>query len=261
VAIIVLALSLPVGRTADQEITAAALIARHLEASGLTGEGRASHKSRVMVGMGSSSPIVGGQGGLFTGRAILLTQEQKIFLKASFNDPRHEGEVVAYDGEEIRATDTVLGRFTRRSKVIIEEGLFGGILSLNWALQHTAERRPRIEYRGLKRIGDDRLYQLKYVPRRGARENITIYIEPETYRHVMTRYTFMIEYPTPQLRGRTMLYSLEERFGDFREFDGFDLPHRWRLRLSTPTSTLAIGVECQRFYQNVPIDPQIFLNK
>jgi len=227
----------------------------------LTGDTLSTRKSLVVAGMGRSSPIAGGHGGLYTGRAVFLTQAEKIFLKASFDDPRHEGEVVAYDGREIRATDTVLGRFVRRSSIIIEEGLFGGILSLNWALLHSSERRPRLNYRGLKRIGGRSLHQLQYGPRRGAHEDITLYFDPETYRHVLTKYHFMIEYPTPQLRGRTLRYMLEERFGDFREIDGLNLPHNWQLRLSTPSSSMMIEIFCDRFYQNVPIDPLIFANK
>jgi len=89
----------------------------------------------------------------------------------------------------------------------------------------------------LKKIDGQELHQLRYSPSKRSDLAISLYFEPETFRHVMTVYELTI---SPQMgtsdittaRQNETRYRLEERFADFKAFDGLALPTQWEVRFT-----------------------------
>ena len=94
----------------EQKMKPEELVARHLEAAGLAGDVLQSRTSLRASGTGTSRYMTGGKGGPYSGSATLLSQGTNLLLRVPYSDPLYQGELVAYDGKEVRATDTPLGR-------------------------------------------------------------------------------------------------------------------------------------------------------
>jgi hypothetical protein len=130
--------------------------------------------------------------------------------------------------------------------VLFKEGLVGGVLSESWSLLNLAERSPKLEYSGLKKIGDKQLHVLKYNPRKGSDVKIVLYFDPQTFRHVRSDYARTV-YASEQRRiagsgpglppaqnqqaSPTRIEAYEE-FADFKEESGLNLPHTYKFHLS-----------------------------
>src|SRR5262249_45272554 len=74
----------------------------------------------------------------------------------------------------------------------------------------------------------------------------SLFFDPETFRHVRTRYSFEIgaRIGTRENSNQNTesYYSLTEDFDDFRAVDGLTLPHKYKLQLSIQgTSGAAVG--------------------
>ena len=96
---------------------------------------------------------------------------------------------------------------------------------------------------------------MEYRPKKGVDYRIRIYFEPETYRHVASRYRLTL----PAGMGRGMVnirggafgagsgpadkirISLTETFSDFKEVDGLTLPHHYRIALNTAATGGFVG--------------------
>jgi hypothetical protein len=119
-------------------------------------------------------------------------------------------------------------------------------LSEAWPLLKLEGRNPKLENAGMKQIGGKDLLALKYTPRKGSDLKITLFFEPDTFRHVRTAYSQTI-YPSdqsriPVLAGRlpqdmnqrasNAQISAVEEFSDFKEEQGLRLPHTYKFQLS-----------------------------
>ena len=94
---------------------------------------------------------------------------------------------------------TCLAQFFLTNDAIFKEGLVGGTLTESWPLLNLTDKNPKLEYVGLKKIGDHQLHAMKYTPRKGSDLKIVLYFEPDTFRHVRTEYSRTI-YATEQRR-------------------------------------------------------------
>ena len=134
---------------------------------------------------------VGGQGKL-GGPAMILAEGDKIRNHVQFRaHPVPPGDThskwgtrvdIAYISPGVRSQlgRTIWNDFPR----LAQEGLYGGVLSTDWALLDLRKRRAKIRYRGVKMFDDKRLHELEYRPRNGVDYRIRLYFEPETFRHV-----------------------------------------------------------------------------
>jgi hypothetical protein len=77
--------------------------------------------------------------------------------------------------------------------------LVGGVLSESWPLLNVTERNPKLEYSGLKKIGDKQVHALKYTPRKGSDLKIVLHFDAKSFRHVRTDYSRTV-YPSEQRR-------------------------------------------------------------
>lgn len=268
----------------EPKLKAEDVLARHLDSIG-SAEARAATRARVAEGTSEMKIIRGGQGRL-DGVTQLHTEEEKLRLSIAFDYPQYRGEEFAFDGKR-HYVGTVtpgmrsrLGEFMFTYGQILSEGLLGGALSTAWPLGKLEQKQPELKYAGLKKVDDRLLHRLDYRMKKASGDpKISLYFEPETFRHVMTVYSLTLSNPTragPDLRGeelagaeRQVQYTFEERFSDFRAVDGLTLPHQCVLRFTTEMNTgsgigpgISVwewGLSFQRITHNAPIDPKTFV--
>jgi hypothetical protein len=137
-----------------------------------------------------------------------------------------------------------LGQFVNSQNEILTSGLWGGTLSTGWALFDLPGRHAGLQYMGRKKIDGRELQQFRFLPSKRSDLEIRLYFDPETARHVMTTYELTI---SPQIAAteletagqKSTSYRLEERFTNFKQYDGLWLPSQW---------TIQFGLD-------VPLDP------
>ncbi|MCZ6485523.1 MAG: hypothetical protein O6826_07500 [Acidobacteria bacterium] len=248
------------------------LVALHLEAIGPP-EALSALQNRTAQGSGKLQVLMGGFGTL-EGPAIFVSEGPKIFLSIDFDYTNYDAEQVSFDGDKAylgyidSGVRSELGEFLYRYDEIIKEGLLGGVLSTAWPLLDLETRRPRLNYRGLKKVNDQELLDLRYRMRRGGTDfNMHLYFEPETFRHRATTYQLTIpagigtsiEQSSSQ---RDTRFKLEEWFSDFRSVDGLDLPTHWTIQLTLATTSGTYLAKWEMIYSQIThdlsIDPGLF---
>ena len=113
----------------------------------------------------------------------------------------------------------------------------GGLLSTAWPLLRMDQTQPKLDYRGLKKIDGRQLHEVGYRPRKGSGDlKVTLFFDPETFRHVRTRYNFEIGATIGTRENSNQntesYYTLTEDFDDFREVDGLTIPHKYKMQFS-----------------------------
>jgi hypothetical protein len=225
----------------DKKLKAEELIARHVESIG-SKEAQAAVKSRVASGPITLVVRVGGSGKL-EGEGIFGSTGNKLRLSMRFSATDYSGENLAFDGSKTATGFLPNGTRSRLSAFVIEqdetikEGLIGGVLSTAWPLLRIAELQPRLDYKGLKKVGGREMHEASYRPRKGSGEmKVLLYFDSATFRHVSTHYSYVrsasIGINQSSNANTESLYSLIEEFDDFREVGGLMLPHKYRIQVS-----------------------------
>ena len=232
-----------------RKMKADALVELHLQAIGEN----LVRKNRVAQGLGTVDIRVGNQAKM-VGPAMLLAEGNKLRTEIRFGHPQYERETLIRSGEKLDIAYVSPGVRSRLGNILwdffprlAQEGLYGGILTTDWALLDLEKRQAKIRYHGLKKFEGRRLHRLEYRPKNGVDYRIRIYFEPETYRHVASRYRLTL--PAGMGRGLVDIRGgafgagsgpadririrLTETFSDFKEVDGLTLPHRYRIALNT----------------------------
>jgi hypothetical protein len=255
----------------DRKMTAEELVVRHLESIGQT-EARARAASRVASGKTSLIIRIGGASNL-EGQAMIVSTGTKLRFGMKFAQPDYPGEDMAFDGNKSatgilpQGRRTGLSAFLNSQNLPLKEGLMCGALSTAWPLLRVEQTQPRLDYKGLKKIDGRQLHELSYRPRKGGSDlNVLIYLDPETFRHVRTKYSFVIsasigtrEAPNSNPESH---YAFTEDFDDFRVIDGLTLPHKYRLQYSSEgrmgSSLQDWTVVIDRVSHNTTLDNQLF---
>ena len=235
---------------ADNKLTPAELIARHLESIG-----PAEVRSRVHGIRTKSTCLLTvrqGGNGQVEGQAVMASQGSQNLINMTFDSADYPYESLKFDGKKFTASQfrpgyrTSLAQFFLTHDVLFKEGLVGGTLSASWSLLELQQRNPKVEYAGIKKIAARELHTLKYAPRKGSDLKITLFFESETFQHVRTEYEETI-YATDQQRiggggGRmpsassprssNARISAFEEFSDFKPEGGLNLPHTYKFNLA-----------------------------
>lgn len=278
--IAVLLLGAAIIRADDNMLKPEELIARHLEALGPEAA-RAQVRTRVCQGS-ATLQVQGGSFGNLTGPAAFATDGEKQLSQILFNATNYPYEEASYDGKKVYASRITpdsyspLGAFVRTYGQILTEGLFGGTLSTAWALLAVQEKKPRLEYAGVRKVQGRELHRLDYVPRRGADLRIYLYFDPGTFRHVRTEYSLVIRpgmrsgpSATLEAQGAVRRQELIEQFSEFRTVDGLTLPTKWEIRYNAESDT-GFGqggrgidyrweVRLDSLVHNQPINAEVFV--
>ena len=183
------------------------LIALHLQAIGEN----VVRKNRVAQGSGSMDIRVGGQGNL-DGRAILLAEGDKLRTSLTFGHVQYPQETLIRNGDQLDIAYITPGVRSQLGTAIWEnfprlaqEGLYAGVLSTDWALLDLKKKRAKLRYRGLKKFEGRNLHEVDYKPKKKVSYRVRLYFEPETYRHVASKYRIVV--PRAAMRGLTNISS------------------------------------------------------
>lgn len=238
----------PSAPSAPRKLKPEEVVAKHLDSIG-TAQARSAARNRIATGTSALAIRQGGSGSL-AGSALMASDDRKNMIVMAFDSPGVPAEKFGFDGNKLTVSTvrpgerTPLGEFFRTHDVLFREGLIGGSINEAWPLLRLAERSPKLEYGGLKKVGDRQAHELRYAPRKGSDLKIRLYFDAENFRHVRSEYERTIPATmgaAPGLSaGRldTRLRVVEE-FSNFSEENGLTLPHTYKLELRVQAENVA----------------------
>jgi len=258
---------------ADSLINSEELLMHHLDSIG-SGQARSSAKTRVVQGTAAYRIVVGG-GGRLEGKTGLVSEGRKLRYMVKFAQTDYRGENVAFNGDRISVSfstsnqsRSAFAAFIAAQDVILRDGLLGGTLSTAWPLLDLEGRKAKLILEGLKKVDGRQLYQVRYEPAKRADAQITLYFEPDTFRHVKTVYATSIGNNvggdiTQSSKLQAERTTLEERFNDFKTVEGLTLPSHWNLQFTweLPSGTTSVtewDLKEDQITNNMGLDPKNF---
>jgi len=264
----------------DTKLTPAEVIAKHLESIG-SAEARARMHGTQIKGNASVTVRLCGEGQV-DGQVLIGSSGKMNLIDMNFDTAAYPYEQLRFDGKSLHVSQyrpgsrTCLGQFFLSHDDVFKEGLVGGTLTEAWPLLNVEERNPKLEYSGLKKVGDKQLHALKYTPRKGSDVKIILFFEPETFRHVRTEYQRTV-YSSEQRKigsapGQLPSASMQsapaarveayEVFSDFKDEAGLNLPHTYKFHLQIQSelhpAVVDWAFDLNNFTFNAPLDPSAF---
>lgn len=244
---------------ADEKMKAEDVVAKHLD-SIAPAELRASVKSRIAAGTVIMTQRAPGTA-KHTGRGVLASDGVKNMIGMGFENAGQFQEKWGFDGKEVTVgfarpgVRGYLGDFLVTHDNIVKEGLVGGTLSDAWPLLDSSEKKPKLEYKGIRKSGAKSMHELRYTPKGSSDLEISVFFDTETFQHVRTEYSRVISaglgtgrigtgrVSSPSQSGaidgsgqqRPSRYRMVEEFSDFRKESGMNLPHVYRVELEMDT--------------------------
>src|SRR5882762_1104627 len=252
-----------------EKLKAEEIVAKHLES---IGPAKARSSPRIIAGTAQvifRTPPPGQA----IGKAVLASDGLKYLLGMSFPSPIYPREELGFNGNSFVAafvtpgTRSVLGNFLMTHDLIFKQGLMAGALSTSWPLLDLAGRNAQLEYVGVRKLDDQTLHELRYLPRGGSDLKIKLLFEQETFRHVQTEYERVIPAPTGtrgygNVQERETRYHMIEEFSLFKKEGDLTLPHVFKIKLSVDTQNGTFLAEwvikLTQFEFNQKIDPNSF---
>lgn len=249
---------------AGPKIKVEELLALHLQAIGLDAA-RNRVQNRLVEG---PVTFVFRQGGMAKaiGDGTIVSEGPKLHILFRFPVQNYPKEDLLFDGTHTATgylpggQRSMLSLFLDTQFLPLRDGLLGGVLSTAWPLLHVDRSRPVLEYRGTKKMGGRPVHEMRYRSSQGSTDlKVTLYFDSESYRHVRTLYRM----EAPTMMGSQGNYDLLiEDFSDFREIDGWTLPHQYRLeysRISGQSSRIQEWtMTISKINPNQPTDNQTF---
>jgi len=261
---------LPAPRVKDEKLKPEQLIEKHLASIGPADKLQAV-KSRVTAGTTHVEFTVGGHASM-DGEGNIVSQDTSMRSYFTFPSKDYPGELFAFNGKSTfvnlisPGVRSPLGNFLFHYDEPITNGLLFGVLSTSWALENPEGKRPRMDVSGPKKVDGKQVYELKYVPKNGSNITAYFYFDVETFRHVGTQIKMEVV-PTGVNQkitdsAETTLYTINEKYGDFKEVDGLTLPYTYKMDFSiSSTRGGFVGAwtyTIKQILHNQPIDPKLF---
>jgi hypothetical protein len=264
----------------DTKLTPAEVIAKHLESIG-SADARARVRGTQIKGSATVIVRLCGEGQV-DGQVLIGSLGKMNLIDMNFDTAGYPYELMRFDGKDLHVSQfrpgsrTCLGQFFVAHSDVFKEGLVGGTLSEAWPLLNVEEKNPKLEYSGLKKVGDKQLHSLKYTPRKGSDLKIVLFFEPETFRHVRTEYQRVVysaeqrkigsapgQLPSVSTRSAPAArIEAYEVFSDFKEEAGLNLPHTYKFHLAIQSELKPAVVDwafsLSDFTFNAPLDPSAF---
>jgi hypothetical protein len=180
------------------------------------------------------------------GKAVLASEGIKNLFGMSFPSPVYPREQLGYNGTNFMAAFSTpgvrsgLGNFLMMHDIIFKQGLMCGALSSAWPLLDLESHHAQVEYVGTKKVDDKTLLELKYLSRGNTDLKVTIFFEPDTFRHVRTEYERTVSAPMGKVeysnvQERDARYKMIETFSLFKAEGGLMLPHIYTIKVSIDT--------------------------
>lgn len=256
----------------DKKLTIEELIASHLDSIG-SAQARSQPKNRVVSGTVKLVSRVGTAGNI-DGKVAMASAGTKLRYSLTFPSATYPGEQFGFDGSKVLTGHLPSGQrsplslFLEQQSVMLKDGLLGGTLSTAWALLRVEQLKPKLDYRGLKKIDGRELHVVGYRAQKGTADLvITMFFEPETFRHVRTLYDFKVPArigvgPNESAKYQEDYYQIIEDFDDFRAIDALMVPRKYRVQLNLQTSrgsnVFDWNISIDQVLHNQALDEQIF---
>jgi hypothetical protein len=270
-AIVTLIVCAPVSAQ-DKKVTIAELITHHLDSIG-SAQARSFPKNRVVTGTVKLVSRVGTASNI-DGQAAVASSGAKVRYSMRFTSPQYTGEQLAFDGSKTLLGHLPSGRrsplslYLEQQSLPLRDGLLGGSLSTAWAMLRLDQLKPRLDYKGLKKIDGRQLHEVSYRPLKGSTDlKVELFFDAATFQHVRTEYEFKVPArlgsgPNDSARLQEDYYKLVEDFEDFRAADALMIPRKYRLQLQVQTSSgsnvFDWTVMIDQVLHNQALDEQIF---
>lgn len=253
-----------------QKLTAEEIIAKHLDSIGKP-EMRSPSKSRVMVG-DALVTYVSGRNRKLAGRIVLASVGAKNFLGMNLSSLDYPQEKFSFDGKKAKVAyvkdgeRSILGKFVQANNQLLEESLFGGVLSTSWGLLNLAEKSAKISADGTKKINGREVYVLDY-SKKGTDIGIKLYFDKETFHHVRSEYKRISSggigvTPDQSTSINETRYKVTEDFSDFKDESGLMIPHTYSIFYSTTgqigTTEIRWDFSMTQFAFNQKLDEKTF---
>jgi hypothetical protein len=247
------------------------VVARHLESIG-TPRARAAVTTRIIAGT-SQVIIRTPPPGQAVGKAVIASEGVKSLFGMSFPSPVYPREQLGYNGNTFMAAFSTpgarsgLGSFLMLHDIIFKQGLMCGTLTTAWPLLDMESHHAQLEYAGTKKLNDELLYELKYLPRGNSDLKVTLFFERETFRHVRTEYERTVSAPMGKveytnIQEREARYKMVEEFSLFKLEGELTLPHIYKIKVSIDTVNGTYVAEwtikLTQFEFNQKIDQSVF---
>jgi hypothetical protein len=184
-----------------------------------------------------------------TGKAIIVGEGKNLMFVASFASTEYPFEKIGYfSGKQSLplipgGSRSPLGSFIAEHPSMLEEGLFGGVIALNWAPFNIKPDSSKIKLEGSKKVSGRDCYVLNYFSGSSGSSNFSIrlFFDKETFSHLRTEYRHVIppqSVPSGILGTQTGLeQKVVEEFDDLRSEDGLTLPHRYKISYLTSSNS------------------------
>jgi hypothetical protein len=144
----------------------------------------------------------------------------------------------------------------------------GGAITTNWFPNNIGSENLKLNYKGLKKVDGKELHMLECKIKGENLLKIDLYFKSDSFRHVMSKHELR---EPPQLGytyrsdanvERDTVYTITERFDNFRQVDGLTLPHTYGISINidsaSRTSVVEYIIKGSNMVHNVPVDPRVF---
>lgn len=243
------------------------IVSKHLASIG-SNDARVSGRSRIASGISEMRLLTGGRG-QSQGITVFASKENSILINADFQSPEYPFERITYDGKDLEVKQyrpgsrSPIGEFFLSYKEIFKEGLFGGVLSTNWALLDLDERKPKLKYKGEEEINGEKVYEIQYKPRKGSDLDIKMYFDAKTFQHLRTKYERTVaaqigNNPRASASQRGTRFVLEETYSNYTQAGNLTLPKTYTIDYYIFAQNNPIKIQWQfdfsQFAFNQPFD-------
>jgi hypothetical protein len=227
---------------ANSELTPEKLIAEHIKSIGAPAT-LSSVNSRAFFGSTDVEFVQGMFGSIKNGVSSFVSDGEKLQIVMRYGDLNYPAEYIAYNGNDVSVgyispgQRSPLADFLFRYNGVMKEGFIGGTLSLAWPLLDPDGIECELKYKKVKVEGRE-LHRLEWPIHILRNVKIKMYFEPETFRHVRTDYVVRIQEDISvtsafDIMSKSIvpesIYTLIERFDDFKKVSGMTLPHKYSI--------------------------------
>jgi hypothetical protein len=251
------------------KLSADEIVAKHVGSIGPKDK-IAAVRTRILTGVGTLTSKID-YAGKMGGPAQFASSGDKLVLAVVFNANDYPFEKVGYDGKDLSTGNfpggvSPLANFLKSNKFIVKRGLFGGALSTAWPLLD-GSKDVRLESAGAVKIGDQTPYKLKLTTSGSGDMSISLYFEPDTFRHVRTEYYYRTgELMSPNPNRPVMLgsgpqdYMVTEEFSNFGQVEGLTLPLTYVIRYETKggSKSLIWTINFDKAFVNQDLEDTVF---
>jgi hypothetical protein len=257
---------------AAQDLSPREILSKHLAALG-SREARAGVSTLIAIGNSgfeTNAPAVKGHG-----RAIVVSDPANLYWVMSLNSKQYSFEKIGYfrGKPNLPFMDSgrrsLLGAFLSEHSKVLESGLFGGSMSLRWAMLHLEKSKAKLTSGADKTVNGRKAHGIVFYPGSGSGSSeftIKLYFDAETFLHVRSEYRREIPAKTPvfgranQIASSTL--TLTEHFSDFKSVDGLVLPFVYRVDFDSNSNSSdhksSWGIKVEQYVINQKLTADFF---